>query len=59
MILIICQVCPIYYQNTENKPIVDMLQGVPMFAGGTYIIINEETYYIPSYYLNESNTVLF
>lgn len=46
-------------KNTENKPIVDMLQGVPMFAGGTYVIINEETYYIPLYYWNESNTVLF
>lgn len=46
-------------KNTENKPIVDILQGVPMFAGGTYVIINEETYYIPLYYWNESNTVLF
>lgn len=46
-------------KNTEKKPIVDKLQGVPMFAGGTYVIINEETYYIPLYYWNESNTVLF
>ncbi|OOV81379.1 DUF6602 domain-containing protein [Acinetobacter sp. ANC 5600] len=46
-------------KNTENKSIVDILKGSPMFSGGTHIIINEETYYIPSYYLNESNTVLF
>lgn len=46
-------------KNTEKKSMVDMLQGTPMFAGGTYVIINEETYYIPLYYWNESNTVLF
>lgn len=46
-------------RNTENKPLVDMLQGVPMFVGGTYVIINEEKYYIPLYYWNESNTILF
>lgn len=46
-------------KNTENKPIVDMLQGVPMFAGGTYVIINEEKYYIPLYYWNDNNIVLF
>lgn len=46
-------------KNTEKKPIVDMLEGVPMFSGGTYVIINEEKYYIPLYYWNESNTVLF
>lgn len=46
-------------KNTENKPIIDMLQKIPMFASGTYVIINEETYYIPLYYWNESNTVLF
>lgn len=46
-------------KNTGNKPIVDMLQEVPMFAGGTYVIINEEKYYIPLYYWNDSNIVLF
>ncbi|MDV2442055.1 hypothetical protein QR665_21910 [Acinetobacter gerneri] len=46
-------------KNTENKPIVEMLQGVPMFASGTYVIINEEKYYIPLYYWNDSNIVLF
>lgn len=46
-------------RNTENKPLIEVLQDVPMFAGGTYIIINEETYYIPFYYWDESNTVLF
>lgn len=45
--------------NTEKKPIIDMLQGVPMFFSGTYVIINEETYYIPLYYWDESNIVLF
>lgn len=52
-------VSDILSKNTENKPLVDMLQGVPMFVGGTYVIINEEKYYIPLYYWNESNTVLF
>ncbi|OUC58422.1 DUF6602 domain-containing protein [Acinetobacter seifertii] len=46
-------------RNTENKPLIEVLQGIHMFAGGTYVIINEETYYIPLYYWNESNTVLF
>jgi len=46
-------------KNTGNKPIVEMLQEVPMFAGGTYVIINEEKYYIPLYYWNDSNIVLF
>lgn len=46
-------------ENAEKKPLADILQNTPMFSGGTYIIINEETYYIPLYYWNESNTVLF
>ncbi|EXB81045.1 hypothetical protein J542_3158 [Acinetobacter baumannii 299505] len=46
-------------ENTEKKPLADILQNTPMFSGGTHIIINEETYYIPLYYWNESNTVLF
>ncbi|MCH7337151.1 DUF6602 domain-containing protein [Acinetobacter sp. NIPH 2699] len=46
-------------KNTEKKPLVEILQNTPMFSGGTYVIINEETYYIPLYYWNESNIVLF
>ena len=46
-------------KNIGNKPIVDILQEVPMFTNGTYVIINEETYYIPLYYWNDSNIVLY
>ncbi len=46
-------------KNTENKPIIDMIQEVPMFSSGTYVTINEEKYYIPFCYWNESNTALF
>lgn len=46
-------------KNAENKPLAEILQNTPVFSGGTYVIINEETYYIPLYYWNESNTVLF
>lgn len=45
--------------NMQDKPLIEIIQDTPMFAGGTYLIINEETYYIPLYYWNESNTVLF
>lgn len=46
-------------KNAENKHLAEILQNTPVFSGGTYVIINEETYYIPLYYWNESNTVLF
>lgn len=46
-------------KNTGNKPLAEILQNTPIFSGGTYLIINEEKYYIPLYYWNENNTVLF
>lgn len=46
-------------KNTENKPWIDIPQEVALFAGGTYVMINEEQYYIPLYYWNENNTVLY
>lgn len=46
-------------KNTGNKPLAEILQNTPIFSGGTYLIMNEEKYYIPLYYWNENNTVLF
>lgn len=42
--------------NKEEKPLFDLLSEVPIFAGGIHLFINEETYYIPRYYINNENT---
>lgn len=45
--------------DASGKPMIEIAQDTPVFTIGIYFYINEETYYVPSYYLNEDNTCLW
>lgn len=45
--------------DPSGKPMIEIVQDIPVFTVGIYLYINEESYYVPSHYINNENTCLW